>query len=147
MPLLLNYWLVHEGIIRPVVSVLTLTWNIHYWNVQFLNNVIIIKTKVLKFTSCLPMVGGSLRVLRLLPPLKLVAMIYSWNIAQSGIKHQKSINQSKPPPPPQGIDDLSRFWLTYVLLLPNNFKSLVDVPDSSILTVFQIIPKNNRRLW
>ena len=31
--------------------------------------------KVIKFTSCLPMVGGSLRVLRLLPPLKLVAMI------------------------------------------------------------------------
>ena len=30
---------------------------------------------VIKFTSCLPMVGGSLRVLRLLPPLKLVAMI------------------------------------------------------------------------
>jgi hypothetical protein len=28
-----------------------------------------------KNTSCLPMVGGSLRVLRLLPPLKLVAMI------------------------------------------------------------------------
>jgi hypothetical protein len=25
-------------------------------------------------SSCLPMVGGSLRVLRLLPPLKLVAM-------------------------------------------------------------------------
>jgi hypothetical protein len=35
------------------------------------------------------MVGGSLRVLRLLPPLKLVAMI-SWNIAESGIKHQRS---------------------------------------------------------
>ena len=31
--------------------------------------------QVIKFTSCLPMVGGSLRVLRLLPPLKLVAMI------------------------------------------------------------------------
>jgi hypothetical protein len=31
--------------------------------------------QVKKFTSCLPMVGGSLRVLRLLPPLKLVAMI------------------------------------------------------------------------
>jgi hypothetical protein len=31
--------------------------------------------KVIKFTNCLPMVGGSLRVLRLLPPLKLVAMI------------------------------------------------------------------------
>ena len=37
--------------------------------------------QVIKFTSCLPMVGGSLRVLRLLPPLKLVAMIklkYCW---------------------------------------------------------------------
>jgi hypothetical protein len=32
--------------------------------------------QVIKFTSCLPMVGGSLRVLRLLPPLKQVAMIY-----------------------------------------------------------------------
>jgi hypothetical protein len=31
--------------------------------------------QVIKFTRCLPMVGGSLRVLRLLPPLKLVAMI------------------------------------------------------------------------
>jgi len=31
--------------------------------------------QVIKFTSCLPMVGGSLRILWLLPPLKLVAMI------------------------------------------------------------------------
>ena len=31
--------------------------------------------QVIKLTSCLSMVGGSLRVLRLLPPLKLVAMI------------------------------------------------------------------------
>jgi len=31
--------------------------------------------QVIKFTSCLPMVGDSLRVLRFLPPLKLVAMI------------------------------------------------------------------------
>jgi hypothetical protein len=32
--------------------------------------------QVIKFTSCLPMGGGSLRVLlRLLPPLKLVVMI------------------------------------------------------------------------
>jgi len=31
--------------------------------------------QVIKFTSYLPMVGGSLRVLQLLPPLKLVAMI------------------------------------------------------------------------
>ena len=31
--------------------------------------------QVIKFTSYMPMVGGSLRILRLLPPLKLVAMI------------------------------------------------------------------------
>ena len=31
--------------------------------------------QVIKFTSCLSMVGGSLLVLRLLPPLKLVVMI------------------------------------------------------------------------
>ena len=31
--------------------------------------------QVIKLTSCLPMVGGSLRVLGLLPPVKLVAMI------------------------------------------------------------------------
>ena len=31
--------------------------------------------QVIKFTSCLPMVDGSLRVLRLPPPLKLVTMI------------------------------------------------------------------------
>ena len=31
--------------------------------------------QVITFTSCLPMVGGSLRVLWLLPPLKMVAMI------------------------------------------------------------------------
>jgi hypothetical protein len=37
--------------------------------------------QVIKFTSCFPMVGGSLRVLRLPPPLKLIAMIklkYCW---------------------------------------------------------------------
>jgi len=37
--------------------------------------------QVIKFISCLPMVGGSLRVLRLLPTLKLVATIllkYCW---------------------------------------------------------------------
>jgi hypothetical protein len=31
--------------------------------------------QMIKFTSCFPMVGGSLRVLRLLPSLKLIAMI------------------------------------------------------------------------
>jgi hypothetical protein len=35
-----------------------------------------LQLQVIKFTSCLPMIGDSLRVLRLLPPLKLVAMIY-----------------------------------------------------------------------
>jgi hypothetical protein len=34
-----------------------------------------LEPQVIKLTSCLSMVGGSLRVLRLLPPLKLVAMI------------------------------------------------------------------------
>jgi len=33
------------------------------------------QVQVTKLTNCLPMVGGSLCVLRLLPPLKLVAMI------------------------------------------------------------------------
>jgi len=32
-------------------------------------------SQVIKLTSCLPMVGDSLRVFRLLPSLKLVAMI------------------------------------------------------------------------
>ena len=42
--------LVSEGIIRPVVSASAPTWlvrYIYYWNFQFLNNVIINKTKVL----------------------------------------------------------------------------------------------------
>jgi mono/diheme cytochrome c family protein len=34
-----------------------------------------LQPQVMKITSYLPMVGGSLQVLRLLPPLKLVAMI------------------------------------------------------------------------
>ena len=46
--------------------------------------------QVIKFTSCLPMVDGSLRVLRLLPPLKLVVMI----LLKVAFKHQTSINQS-----------------------------------------------------
>ena len=42
--------LVPESIIRPVVSASALTWYIryiYYWKLQFLNNVIINKTKVL----------------------------------------------------------------------------------------------------
>jgi len=34
-----------------------------------------LNSQVINFTSCLPMVGGSLRALLLLPPLKLVTMI------------------------------------------------------------------------
>jgi hypothetical protein len=51
------------------------------------------QSQVIKFTSCLSRVGGSLRVLRLPPPLKLVTMIYSWNIVEIGVKTPK-INQS-----------------------------------------------------
>jgi hypothetical protein len=36
---------------------------------------IVFLPQMIKFTSCLPMVGDSLRVLRLLPQLKLVVMI------------------------------------------------------------------------
>jgi hypothetical protein len=45
---------------------------------------------VIKLASCSPGVGGSLLVLRLPPPLKLVAMI-----AESGVKtpENQSINQ------------------------------------------------------
>jgi hypothetical protein len=41
---------VPQGIIRPVISASALTWfirYIYYWNLQFLNNVIINKTKAL----------------------------------------------------------------------------------------------------
>ena len=49
-----------------------------FWEISYLCKKKITKkvhSTVIKFTSCLPMVGGSLWVLRLLPPLKLVAMI------------------------------------------------------------------------
>ena len=46
-----------------------LTWPLARWAKKGAS------TRVIKFTSCLPMVGGSLRVLRLPPPLKLVTMI------------------------------------------------------------------------
>ena len=46
---------------------------------------------VIKFTSCLPMVVGSFRVLRPLPPLN----TGRHDIAESGVKHnQSSINQT-----------------------------------------------------
>jgi hypothetical protein len=43
--------------------------------VNYKKGVLDSQPQVIKLTSCLPMVGGSLRVLRLLPPLKLVIMI------------------------------------------------------------------------
>jgi len=46
--------------------------------------------QVIKFTSCLPMVGDSLRALWLLPPLKLVAMIILLKVALNTIS--QSIN-------------------------------------------------------
>jgi hypothetical protein len=46
-----------------------------FYLMQDLKGALDSQPQVIKFTSCLPMVGGSLRVLRLLPPLKLVAMI------------------------------------------------------------------------
>jgi hypothetical protein len=47
--------------------------------------------QVIKFTSCLPMVGGSLRVLRLLPPLKLVVII----LLKVVLSTKNQINQLK----------------------------------------------------
>ena len=46
--------------------------------------------QVIKFSNCLPMVGGSLR---LPPPLKLVAMTIAEILLKVALKHQKS-NQS-----------------------------------------------------
>jgi hypothetical protein len=40
--------------------------------VNYKNGALDLQPQVIKFTSCLPMVGGSLQVLRLLPPLKLL---------------------------------------------------------------------------
>jgi hypothetical protein len=43
--------------------------------VNYKNGCTPLAAQVIKFTSCLPMVGGSLQVLQFLPPLKLFAMI------------------------------------------------------------------------
>jgi hypothetical protein len=50
--------------------------------------------QVIKFTSCLPMVGDSLWVLRLLPPLNLVAMNIGEILLKVALKHQK-LNQQR----------------------------------------------------
>jgi hypothetical protein len=46
--------------------------------------------KVIKFTSCLLMVGGFLRILRLLPKLKLVRHDIAEILLKVALKHQKS---------------------------------------------------------
>jgi hypothetical protein len=70
--------------------------------------------QVIKFTSCLPMVDGSLRVLRLLPPLTLPwSSWYSWNIAKSGVKHQISKIKSIVSPA-----YLSQFYFTQCTIRP-----------------------------
>ena len=48
--------------------------------------------QVIKFTSCLSMVGGSLRVLRLPPPLKYGHHGIAEILLKVAVKHQKSIN-------------------------------------------------------
>jgi hypothetical protein len=73
------------------------TWYDHSMSTrEKLNECTFCILKVSVDTEFCPMVSGSLRVLRLLRPLKLVAMIhlYNWNITESGIKHQKSTNKN-----------------------------------------------------
>ena len=52
-----------------------------------------LQPQVIKFANCLPMVGGSLRVLRLLSPLKLVAMIITEILLKAALNTKnQSIN-------------------------------------------------------
>jgi hypothetical protein len=51
--------------------------------------------QVIKFTSCLPRVGGSLRVLRLPPPLKTGRRDIAEILLRVALKPNKTINQSK----------------------------------------------------
>ena len=53
--------------------------------VDYKKGALVSQPQVIKLTSCLPMVGGSHQVLRLLPPLILLKV---------SLKHNKSINQS-----------------------------------------------------
>ena len=58
--------------------------------VNYKKGVLDSQPQVIKITSCLPMVGGSLWALRLLPPLKLVDMI-QLKVALSTINQIKSL--------------------------------------------------------
>jgi hypothetical protein len=61
------WWtIVPEDIFRPVVSASALTWfiiYIYYWNLQFLNNVIINKTKVLLPQALVTVANNKTKVL------------------------------------------------------------------------------------
>ena len=72
-----------------VLSVLRFTYSdypVSIFKFFFLFN----KLQVIKFTSCLPRVGGSLRVPRLPPPLK----TGRHDIAESGVKRKKKSNSN-----------------------------------------------------
>ena len=80
--------------------------------------------QVIKFTSCLPVIDGSLRVLRLLPPLKLVAMIYAEILLKVTLKHQNSTNQSY---------HKKSFYSVFVLPVYNTTVFLFSVYDRTLL--------------
>ena len=60
-----------------------------YENILFCAQIFYTKYASIKFVSDLRQVGGFLRVLPFLPPIKLTATIYNWNIVESGVKHHK----------------------------------------------------------
>jgi hypothetical protein len=62
--------------VAPLASVFSINVKLeHLFHSKLQKGALDSQPQVIKFTSCLPMVDGSLRVLRLLPPLKLAAMI------------------------------------------------------------------------
>jgi hypothetical protein len=89
--------------------------------------------QVIKFTSCLPMVGGSLRVFWLPPPLKLFAMIRppsNWRKYDFfGVKSWFfTRNTPKIFAPPFAIGKNMIFWRKIVIFhtkYPKHFKMLV----------------------
>jgi len=64
--------------------------------------------QVIKFTSCLPVVGGSLRVLWLLPPLKLVTVILL-RVALNTI-NQSMVQQSNDE---QNVEEIKDFMCNF----------------------------------
>jgi hypothetical protein len=64
-----SWWLC---ILRMVFGIFCHVLSLFWWFVNYKKGAL--DSQVIKFASCLPMVGGSLRALRLLPPLKLVTM-------------------------------------------------------------------------